>query len=105
MGIFDKVEAEISRTKKKVKKEAKRRTSDFTKLATLGAVDPQEFSRLKREEAQARGEAIKLQTKQKRGALLDQAEIQDEIAQRVATKKRGKRFGLLINSQSGSLLT
>lgn len=105
MGLFSSIKNEFNRAKKKAKKENRNRLADFGEAITLGAVDPKKISAQKKAALDATNQAITLQTKQKRGALLDQAEIKDEIAQRVATKKRGKRFGLLINSQSGSLLT
>jgi len=115
MGLFSSIRDEFKRAGRsleketgrglgKIEAEAFRHISDITRLTTLGIINPNEIKRDRKQQKKAEKAAKKAQTKQKRAALIEQAELQDELAQRGATAKRGGRLSLLSSGESGSLL-
>lgn len=103
-GAAKSLEKEVKRGGRSLEKEFSSDLSSFTKFATLGLLDPNEIRRLKKQEEKLAKEAKKLQLKQKRAALIRQAELQSEVAERGSSQARGGRFSLLRSGETGSLL-
>ena len=97
-------EKETKRALRSTEKEAFREVSDIVKVSTLGILDPNEIKRLGKQQKALAAQAEKEQLKRKRLSLVEQAKLQDEIAQRGATRARGGRFSLLSGGEQGLLV-
>ena len=105
MGLFSSIGKQIKRAGRDFDKEFNRELSDVVNIGTLGTVNLAQIKKLKKEEERNRAEQKKIQAKQRRSSILDDAEFSNELALRKNISKKGGRVGLLTRSgEAGSLL-
>lgn len=100
------LEKEAKRFARSREKELFRQASDVLSFSTLGMIDPNQMKKARKAEKAAAEEAKRIQLRQRRAGMLENAKLRNEIALRSNIATGGGRFGLLTRTgETGALLS